>query len=133
LALVLALALVSLNAGCTRLGNNTPTPLPTIPGGVPTGGPGQSGATQPPSGEPLTLQVLSPQDGTSVKTPQVLVVGTSTPGAVVTVNDDIIEVGADGKFQSTVALVQGKNVVEIVASDDQGNEQNIELTVIYQP
>jgi sulfur transfer complex TusBCD TusB component (DsrH family) len=79
------------------------------------------------------LQVLSPQDGAAVKTPQVLVVGTSTPGAVVTVNDDIIEVGADGKFQSTVALVQGKNVVEIVASDDQGNQQNIELNVIYQP
>jgi len=144
LALALAIALVSLNTACTRLGNNTPTPVPTIPGALPPvvnpagteappGSPGQSGATQPPSGEPLALQVLSPQQGAVVKTPQVVVSGTSTPGAVVTVNDDILEVGADGKFQSTLTLVQGNNVIEIDASDDQGNEQTIELNVIYQP
>ena len=94
---------------------------------------GQPGATQAPGGVPLTLQVTSPQDGAVVNTAQVVITGTSTPGAVVTVDQDIIVVGADGQFQSTVSLDQGPNIIEIVASDDLGNEKTIDLTIDYEP
>jgi hypothetical protein len=51
----------------------------------------------------------------------------------VTVNDDIIVVGADGRFQSTVQLAEGPNVIEILASDLEGNEASLEITVTYAP
>lgn len=50
-----------------------------------------------------------------------------------TINDDIIIVGPDGRFQSIVTLDQGPNIIEIVASDDLGNEQTIDLDIDYEP
>lgn len=82
---------------------------------------------------PLTLQVLSPQDGATVNTSQITVSGTASPGEVVTVNDNIILVGADGKFQTTISLDEGPNLIEIIASNNAGNETSVELTVTYEP
>ncbi len=82
---------------------------------------------------PVSLQVLSPQDGAVVNAAQVLVSGTASPGAVVTVNDAILVVGGDGTFQSTVALDQGPNLVEVIASNASGSETTIDLTVTYEP
>lgn len=146
---VLLAALLTLTAGCTRLRNNTSTPrVPglTVPpsNGVLTPepltppittdvAPAQSDGNVTDGDAPLTLTVLSPQDGETVSTPQVVVRGASTPGAVVTVNDDILIVGDDGQFQSTVLLEEGSNLIEIVASNDVGDEQSLELGIAYQP
>jgi hypothetical protein len=80
-----------------------------------------------------TLQILSPKEGDVVKSAQLEVVGVTAPDSVVTVNDDIIVVGADGRFQSTVQLAEGPNVIEILASDLEGNEASLEITVTYEP
>jgi glucodextranase-like protein len=88
---------------------------------------------QPPASGPVTIQITSPQDGATVNTPQVQVTGVSSPGAVVTVNDDILIAGPDGKFDSTVSLEDGLNLIEIVASNDSGSETSLELTVTYEP
>jgi glucodextranase-like protein len=142
---ILFLALLILAAGCTRLDNDSNTPIPPVPGatlpplnGLPTAGtlnpPLPTNTAPTPSGSgPLTLVVLSPQDGSTVNVPEVIVRGTSTPGAVVTVNDDILIVGDDGQFQSRVLLEQGPNLIEIVASNDVGDEQSVELGIVYQP
>jgi hypothetical protein len=81
----------------------------------------------------IWLQMTSPQDGDTVNTPQVDVIGMAPAGAVVSVNDDIIVVSDDQQFKSTVALDEGPNLIEIVASDDNGNETDLQLTVIYEP
>jgi hypothetical protein len=81
----------------------------------------------------LTLQVLSPQDEAVVNVPQVDVVGLAPMGAVVSVNDEILIVGADGQFSTPIALDEGPNVIEIVASDDNANETSLILTVTYEP
>lgn len=86
-----------------------------------------------PSGGPVALQVMTPQDGAVVNTPQVQVNGTASPGAVVTVNDVIFVVGADGTFTSAVTLEQGPNLIEVIASSDSGDTKTVDLTVIYQP
>jgi glucodextranase-like protein len=83
--------------------------------------------------QPLYLQVTSPQDGDTVNTSQVDVVGSAPTGATVSVNDDIIIVGNNQQFKSTVALDEGPNLIEIIASDDSGNETSLELTVTYEP
>jgi len=146
-------ALLIVQAACI-IGRPTVTPTaPLLP--VPAEGtqpavaqaPGAS-PTQPSASEPappslppppptpgvyLTLQVIAPQNGAVVNMPQVDVIGMTAPGAVLTVNDDIILVGADGRFQSTVSLEEGPNLIEIVVSDIEGNEASMEFTVIYEP
>jgi hypothetical protein len=85
-----------------------------------------------PSGT-LWLQVLSPQDEAVVNTPQVDVIGSAPVGAVISVNDEILIVGDDGQFKTTVSLDEGPNLIEIIASDHNGNESDLELTVVYEP
>jgi hypothetical protein len=81
----------------------------------------------------LWLQVTSPQDGDTVNTPQVDVMGSAPNGAVVSVNDDIIIVGDDQQFKSTVSLDEGPNLIEIIASDDNGTETSLILVITYEP
>ena len=81
----------------------------------------------------LWLQVLSPQDEAVVNTPQVDVIGSAPAGAVISANDEILIVGDDGQFKTTVSLDEGPNLIEIIASDDNGNEISLILTIIYEP
>jgi hypothetical protein len=79
------------------------------------------------------VQLLDPQDGATVNTAEISVKGQAPADTVVTVNDDILVVGSDGTFESQVSLDQGPNVIEIVASDTNGDEVSFEVTVTYQP
>jgi hypothetical protein len=85
-----------------------------------------------PSGT-IWLQLFSPQDEAIVNTPQVEVIGSVPARAVVSVNDDILLVGDDQQFKTTVALDEGPNLIEILASDENGNEASLILTVTYEP
>jgi len=76
-----------------------------------------------PSGT-LLLQVLSPQMD---------IIGSAAAGAVVSINDEILLVGNDQQFNTTIALDEGPNLIEILASDDQGNETSLLLIVTYEP
>ena len=143
---------------CSPIGTTTPIPPATLSSisGPTTTGSTPVGATQPsqanpqitstakpaaadnsqsapPVSGPLTLRVTSPQDGAIVSAPQIQVNGVATPGEVVTVNDNIILVGSDGQFQTTVLLDQGPNLIEVIASNNAGAETSVELTVTYQP
>jgi hypothetical protein len=68
-----------------------------------------------------------------VSSDTVKVEGEAPPDTVITINDDILVAGSDGKFESDVLLEEGPNVIEIVASDYEGNEVSFEITVTYQP
>jgi hypothetical protein len=81
----------------------------------------------------LWLQIISPLDEAVVDTPQVDVLGSAPAGAVVSVNDEILIVGSDSQFKVTVLLEDGPNLIEIIASDDAGNELSTLLTVTYEP
>jgi hypothetical protein len=112
--------------------NGAPPPVSTEPSGaVPAPTIHTSIPPQPVS--PLFLRVLTPLDQQVVNTPQVEVIGEAPQGAVITVNDEILVVGADQKFSVTIPLVDGPNLVEIVASDSLGSEMTLELVVIYEP
>lgn len=79
------------------------------------------------------LQVLAPLDEAVVNTPQVEVLGSAPDGAVISVNDEILIVGADEQFKTTISLEEGPNLIEILASDENGNEASALLTVTYEP
>ena len=65
--------------------------------------------------------------------PQVDVSGSAPAGTVISVNDDVLIVGADQQFKTSVPLEEGPNLIEIIASDENGNEASALLTVTYEP
>jgi len=81
----------------------------------------------------LWLQILYPQDEAIVDAPHVSIEGRAPVETVVTINDEILLVGADQQFKTTLTLEEGPNLIEILASDVQGNQISFTLTVIFEP
>ncbi len=106
--------------------------VPTVPPAIPTVIvlPTAAGA---PDTSRLWLQVLSPLDESVVNAPQVDVSGSTPAGTVISINNDILIVGADRQFKTAVTLEEGPNLIEIIASDESGNELTVMLTVTYEP
>ena len=118
--------------------SNSPTTIPATPMPqevIPTTiiQPTSTAVTAPEPSGILWLQVLSPQDEAVVNTPQVDVTGSAPAGAVISINDEILIVGDDGQFKTTVSLDEGPNLIEIIASDNNGNETSLILAVTYEP
>lgn len=81
----------------------------------------------------LWLQILSPQDEAVVDSPQISIEGRAPAEAVVTINDVILIVDADQQFKTTLTLEEGPNLIEIIASDVQGNQISFAMVVIFEP
>ena len=123
--------LPSLAVSIVATASATPMPQQTIPATpVP---PTETALPATEAAGTLWLQVLSPQDEAVVNTPQVEVIGLAPAGTVVTVNDEILIVGPEGQFKTILALEEGPNLIEILASDENGNETSLLLTVTYEP
>ena len=100
---------------------------------VVTTGTGETGAyTEYKQGD-LSIQLFSPKDGEVFNTPEIQVSGRAPAETVISINDQIILVTKTGEFSVPVSLEEGPNVIELVASDMDGNELNIILTVMYEP
>lgn len=109
----------------------TPTPTPASTQTPPT-------ATSTPTPAALFLKVTSPEDESAVSTTSIQVSGSTIPGAVVSVsvgdNTLIADVDQNGNFEVTVPLEEGPNQIDVVASDQLGNEQSATVTVMmYAP
>ncbi len=108
----------------------TPTPQTSpTPGPEPTPTPGISGEI--PAGLFLRITNL-PKEGV-VRTSTIPISGITDPDAVVSVNGVLVDVNSAGEFTSTVLLQPEPNLIEVVASDFQGNKVSAVLTIIYIP
>ncbi len=85
----------------------------------------------PTAGLPFTL--LYPPDGLTVSQPEVIVLGVTTLDAIVGVNQIPVEVNSLGVFSASVALEEGANLVEVVATNIQGNIRFQTIAVFYTP
>ena len=85
----------------------------------------------PTAGLPFTL--LYPPDGLTVSQPEVNVLGVTTLDAIVGVNQIPVEVNSFGVFSASVALEEGANLVEVVATNIQGNIRFQTVAVFYTP
>ena len=137
-------------AGC-GVPTRTPIPAQAFPGqgtaapgrndpGVILSTPAQGGplpvtqvAPVPTGQSGLPLSVLWPLDEAVVSTSSIEVMGTTGPGNVVSVNDVIVIAGEDGSFKAVIPLEEGPNLLEVVASDEAGNETWVTLTIGYEP
>ena len=112
-------------------GGSQPLPGDSVPAGqTPETAPPASGSTG--SGT-LNLVILSPLDGAVVNTPNVEIAGQAPAGSVISIGDDLLIVGPDGLFKQVVTLEEGPNVIEIIASDSNGNESFVLLGIFYEP
>jgi len=115
----------------------TATPAATItPTEAPTAAPPESPAptpTQDPTGA-LFLAIESPADLVEIVTEDTVeITGRTRIDALVSVNDEIVDVDENGRFSATVALEEGDNVIEIVASIATGEEVGESLVIFYEP
>jgi len=69
-------------------------------------------------------------DGSETSLPQTELTGTVSEGSVLTINDEIYLLDA-GDFSQQISLEAGVNVLQIVVSDDSGNEIDLVLAVTY--
>jgi hypothetical protein len=79
----------------------------------------------------IPLTITEPQDETTVYTSDLVVKGQTENDAVVSVNEAVVDVDVEGNFSTTVTLEEGPNPIEVLASDFDGNEGSVTLTVIY--
>ncbi len=100
--------------------NSTPTPAPPVqtkpvPSPVPSG--------------ILPFKVTQPVDGATINSGSVVVKGQTAPGATVSVNDEIITADDQGNFSVSVSLQPGPNAIDVVAIDEDGNENEFLIIV----
>lgn len=83
-----------------------------------------------------TLDISSPKDGdkfSSDDNKARIMIGSTDPGNRVTVNGRQVIVDSTGKFQFTLSLAGGDNVLKVEAIDIAGNKTETELKVTYNP
>ena len=79
------------------------------------------------------LTVTEPADESIINVDKVEVIGTTIPGAVVSINGELVEVDEEGNFTMMVVLEEGPNTIEVIASDLEGNEESHILVIVYIP
>ncbi len=80
---------------------------------------------------PPTLVLFEELDGISVESPTIPVLGKVLYGESLTINDEDITLEEDGSFQYEQGLEAGKNVLTLVAKDNNGNGATQVVTVYY--
>ena len=82
---------------------------------------------------PPRLKILEPENGATVHTDHVRVLGETEPGAVVTYGDRRAEVDDRGLWWILVRLEPGKNILVFNATDSSGNSTQARTSVYYEP
>ena len=114
----------------------TPTSLPTPPIPTPTPtlrpAPTATPTALPPQPAELLLEVTAPEDNIVVDTREITVTGRASPDATVTVNGQLAQIDEFGDFLTPlpVSLVAGPNLIEVIASDLDGEVRSQVITVI---
>lgn len=84
---------------------------------------------------PPELTVESPSDGASyfgASEKNIKVRGSSEPGSTVQINGSFVILSYEGRFEYTLSLDAGENIISIVARDKAGNETVEIRTVTYE-
>ena len=113
----------------TPISVSTPVPTiaPTVETEIPIGSTPNSGTFN------LSLDFEGIGNESVVRSDRVLLHGVTSADATVSVNGVILEVQSDGTFELTLPLEPGPNIVDIVASDLEGNSINSSLAIISLP
>ena len=108
------------------LGPTPTTIIVPIPSSTPA-------ATPVPQTLELSLLVFSPEDNIVIEESQLEVTGRASPDATVSINGQVADMEDSGEFSASVSLMEGPNLLEVIASDLAGNLLFEVLTVVYIP
>jgi Glucodextranase, domain B len=81
----------------------------------------------------LFLQLTEPVEQdveVALSTEELTVRGVTLAGAIVSIDGDLVDVDDQGGFVGVTPLDEGANEIEVVASDDQGNQVSTTLFVV---
>ncbi len=106
-----------------------PTPVIIVPDVPPT----LAVPNTPTPAAPFQIRLDAPRDGDTTNISPLLVKGATAPNAVVSVNDVVGLADGEGRFDLMVPLQAGPNVLEVIASQPNGQQAFIIATVMYQP
>ena len=106
-----------------------PTPVIIVPDVPPT----LALPNTPTPAAPFKVTLDAPLDGDTTNTSPLLVKGVTAPNAVVSVNDAVGIADVEGRFSLMVPLQAGPNVLEVIASQPNGQQAFVIVTVMYQP
>ncbi len=81
----------------------------------------------------LFLEIEGLSEESVVRGDSVVARGRTSPDALVSINGVIVPVDVDGAFEAMLALDPGPNLIEVVASDLDGNETSQVLAVVSLP
>ncbi len=81
------------------------------------------------------LVVDSPETNSVVSLDSVKVIGKTTPESTVILStkeeEVLLEADKDGKFEGTIKLAGGANLIKVTSIDKDGEKEEIELAVVY--
>ena len=106
-----------------------PTPVIIVPDVPPT----LAVSNTPTPAADFQIALDTPHDGDTTNASPLQVTGLTVPNAVVSVNDVVGVANGEGRFSLTVPLQVGPNVLEVIASQPNGQEAFVIVTVLYQP
>ena len=82
---------------------------------------------------PFLLVVTEPRDQIIVMTPNLPVEGYTGSRAVVSVEGVSVPVDPFGAFSATITLEPGPNIIDVLATNDDGQVRSVVVAVIYRP
>ncbi|MDD5073755.1 MAG: hypothetical protein PHU92_01045 [Candidatus Shapirobacteria bacterium] len=90
---------------------------------------------RPDTDSAVFVDIDSPDEGAIIDQDEVKLTGRTSPEAIVVLiypeGETIVAADDQGNFEATALLVGGANEIEIAAYDQQGNQANALLTVVY--
>jgi hypothetical protein len=104
-----------------------PTPVIIVPDVPPT----LALPNTPTPAAPFQVTLEAPRDGDTTNISPLLVRGATVPNAVVSVNDVVGLADGEGRFDLVVPLQAGPNVLEVIASQPNGQQAFAIVTVMY--
>jgi hypothetical protein len=125
----LALAVSTISVAMAQADDDTAPVEDVVPADTAVAAP----AIQQPDVAPTLFLTLANPVEQDVEVPldtaQLMIQGMTMPGAVVSIGGNLADTDAQGNFGGAVALDQGANEIDVVASDDQGNQINTSLFI----
>lgn len=79
------------------------------------------------------LTILSPEDGATLHSPLLSIVGKAKNVAFLTLNSRQVYVDDTGNLFDQLLLYQGYNIITFTARDKFGREKTVTRQIIYQP
>ena len=82
---------------------------------------------------PFLLLITEPENESVVSAPELPLTGRTGPNAIVSIDGRSAPVDRYGYFSATIALNEGPNFIDVVATNDDGTTLSEVVAVIYRP